>query len=545
MNLITRIALIAALSGGSAAEAQKLKKADKMVISNLQRHVNFLADDRLEGRRAGTAGEELAREYIAAEFGKVGLLPKGDNGGWWQAFPIYDGKDYSKDSYLFIDEHEVDRKSFFPHPQSPEKIVEAMPSIAIREAGVPWFLDLAEEKTANEGNPHFDMEANIIARAKDAAEKGATALLVTNDGSVEYQAKKKGETLPIPVVYISRTVAEKYFADETAVIEIKLRTAFNQLERTGNNVVGYLDNGAPYTVILGAHYDHLGYGEDGNSMLRNNERHIHNGADDNASGTAALIELARRLKAEKKPVANYLFIAFSAEELGLFGSKYFTEHATIPMNSVSYMINMDMVGRLNESKSLTIGGVGTSPQWAKTFSSVSDARYFNIKFDSSGTGPSDHSSFYRKDIPVLFFFTGLHTDYHKPGDDAAAINYEGQYRILRLVEGVVKQTPADNKLVFTKTREQQTTTSARFSVSLGIMPDYSFSGNGVKVDGVTDGRAASKAGILTGDVIVQLGEHTTASVEAYMQALSRFKKGDSTQVKFRRGDKEQTAPIVF
>ncbi len=546
MNLFLRVAIAASILNTYQVQAQKLKKSDKLVISNLQKHVKYLSDDRLEGRRAGTAGEELARTYISNEFQKIGLLPKGDKDGWFQSFPINDGKDYSGDSYLFIDEHEINKKDFFPYPLSPEKIIEAMPSIALREEGVPWFLDLGAEREANKHNPHFDAEANILLKAKDAAEKGATALLLYNDSSQVFNPKQRGDQLPIPVIFVSENVSKKYFDDETATLEIKMKTGFRTKERTGNNVIGFINNNAPYTVILGAHYDHLGYGEDGNSMLRTTERLIHNGADDNASGTAALIELARKLKMEKKSSANYLFIAFSAEELGLFGSKYFTENATIPLSQVSYMINMDMVGRLNDSsRTLTVGGIGTSPSWASTFSSISDTRYFKIKFDSSGTGPSDHSSFYRKDLPVLFFFTGLHTDYHKPGDDAERINYEGQYRILQLIENVVKKTPAQNKLVFTKTREQQMGTSTRFSVSLGIMPDYSFSGNGVRVDGVSDGRPAIKAGIQAGDIILQLGEYRTSSVESYMQALSKFKKGDSTTVRYKRGDNELSADIRF
>jgi C-terminal processing protease CtpA/Prc len=170
---------------------------------------------------------------------------------------------------------------------------------------------------------------------------------------------------------------------------------------------------------------------------------------------------------------------------------------------------------------------------------------FSIRIDSSGTGPSDHSSFYRKDIPVLFFFTGLHSDYHKPSDDADKINYVGMLKIIRFIQQMIEADKQDQKLVFTKTREQQTSTSARFSVSMGIMPDYSYTGSGVRVDGVSDNRPAKKAGILTGDIVKQLGEHKTSSVESYMQALSKFKKGDKTTTIVVRGDKEISFEIVF
>jgi len=289
----------------------------------------------------------------------------------------------------------------------------------------------------------------------------------------------------------------------------------------------------------------LGYGEDGNSMIRSGEPGIHNGADDNASGTSAMIELAFLAKQNKIKNHNYLFIGFSAEELGLNGSKYFVENPTIPLNQINYMINMDMVGRLNDSsKTITIGGYGTSPSWKNMIDGVKN-KSFSIRYDSSGTGPSDHTSFYRKDIPVLFFFTGLHTDYHKPSDDADKINYTGMLYIVRFIQQLIQNDKQDQKLVFTKTREQQTTTSARFSVSMGIMPDYTFSGNGVRVDGVSDNRPAQKAGIATGDIVKQLGEYKTSSVEAYMQALSKFKKGDNTKVIVMRGEKELTFEINF
>ncbi|ULQ51841.1 M20/M25/M40 family metallo-hydrolase [Flavihumibacter fluvii] len=546
MNLFPRIVMGLTILSSLSAQAQKLKKADKLVISQLQAHIGYLADDKLEGRRAGSNGESLARTYISKQFETIGLEPKGDNNGWFQAFPIFEGKDYHQNSYLFINGNEISREHFFPYTLSPEKIVEAMPSIALKEAGVPWFIDLAAEKEANQGNPHFDAENNIQEKIKSAAAKGATALILFNDPDQRYNPKQRGDQLPIPVFFLDSIESKKYLSDETEAIEIKAKAGFTEKQRSGTNVIGYINNGAAYTILVGAHFDHLGYGEDGNSMLRTGEKLIHNGADDNASGTAALIELARLIKKDKAKKANYLFIAFSAEELGLFGSKYFTENPPLPLSSVSYMINMDMVGRLNDSShTMTIGGYGTSPTWNSTFSALADNRYIKFKFDSSGTGPSDHSSFYRKDIPVLFFFTGLHTDYHKPSDDASRINYEGEYRIVQLVYDVIKKTPADNKLVFTKTREQQTGTSTRFSVSMGIMPDYSFSGNGVRVDGVSDGRPAKKAGIQAGDVIVQLGDFRTGSVEQYMQALGKFKKGDKTTVRFKRAEAELSADIQF
>jgi len=334
--------------------------------------------------------------------------------------------------------------------------------------------------------------------------------------------------------------------DKTATLNIKLRTDIGEKKRIGHNVIGYIDNKAATTVILGAHFDHLGYGEDGNSMLRTGEKLIHNGADDNASGTAALIELARILKTSKAKNNNYLFIAFSGEEMGLFGSKYFADHPTIELTGVNYMVNMDMVGRLNDStKVLTVGGYGTSPQWASVINPKDKKVPFVIKIDSSGTGPSDHTSFYRKDIPVLFFFTGQHRDYHRPTDDADKINYVGELNVIHYVTSIVTTlNKQPGKLAFLKTRETQMANTA-FRVTLGIMPDYTYDGSGIRADGVTEGRPASKAGIKAGDVIIQLGDYPVNSMETYMQALNKFKKGDKTKVKYKRGAETMESPIEF
>jgi membrane-associated protease RseP (regulator of RpoE activity) len=211
------------------------------------------------------------------------------------------------------------------------------------------------------------------------------------------------------------------------------------------------------------------------------------------------------------------------------------------------MINMDMVGRLDPAKGLQIGGIGTSPVWPTLLKQVIPAE-IRTTYDSSGIGPSDHTSFYRKNIPVLFFFTGTHSDYHKPSDEAAKINYTGELSVLKVVYTLVEKTNSMDKLPFTRTRETQptaTTSSARFTVTLGIMPDYTWQKPGVRVDGVSDNKPASKAGILANDVIVELGSHTIVNLEDYMQALSTFKKGDKTTVKVRREDSEKVFDVQF
>ncbi|WEK36951.1 MAG: M28 family peptidase [Candidatus Pseudobacter hemicellulosilyticus] len=548
----TRVLCFCLLLTGPAVFSQRLKKADKLTVTNLQAHVGYLANDQLEGRRAGTAGEQLAAAYISEQFRKQGLHPKGEAGSWLQPFTINDGKQVNKNSLFLVNGHDLRLNvDYFPLSCSPNHSLEAAVSIALPEKDVPWFLDLDEVLEAQQDNPHFDLLTTIREKAEKVAAKGATALLLYNSSTrkdnLSFLAKDRADVSAIPILYIMPKGMKDYLKDESATYDVRIKVDIGEKTRTGHNVIGYLDNGAGHTVILGAHYDHLGYGEDGNSLLAGGTPQIHNGADDNASGTAALIELARLLKTSKAPKNNYLFIAFSGEELGLNGSKYFTEHPTVELSTVNYMINMDMVGRLNDSsKTLTVGGYGTSPLWSGVFSSVSDKKQpVQFKFDSSGTGPSDHSSFYRKDIPVLFFFTGLHTDYHKPTDDAEKINYSGELQVLKCIEQVVLNANDKGKLAFLKTREAQTGTSTRFSVTLGIMPDYTFTGTGVRVDGVSDNRPAQKAGIVAGDVIMQLGSHVTSDMERYMQALSRFKKGDSTTVKYKRGTDTLEAQVTF
>jgi len=529
--------------------AQKLKKADKIVVQSLKSHIEYLASDKLEGRRAGTPGETLAAEYISKQFQSAGLQPKGDASSWLQAFDINDGKEVKPSSYLFSNGAELKlNKEYFPVAFSANGNLEAVPAIALPESGMPWFLDLKDWIEDNKDNPHFDLEAKIQQFSTDAATKGATALVLYNSSEtadqLAFDGKDKSPVTKIPVLYLTKEGAAKYLKDLSASLETRIKVELGEKKRKGHNVIGYMDNGAANTIIIGAHFDHLGHGEDGNSMLRNDVTQIHNGADDNASGTAALIELARMLKPSKLKANNYLFIAFSGEELGLFGSKYFTEHSTIDLAKTDYMINMDMVGRLSDSsKSLTIGGIGTSPTWSKTLSSIQN-KAIVVKYDSSGTGPSDHTSFYRKNIPVLFFFTGLHSDYHRPSDDAQKINYNGELQVIKYVYSVIEKNNKENRLVFTPTRESQTTT-ARFSVTLGIMPDYTFSGTGIRVDGVSDNRPAQKAGIKTGDIILQLGEHPVNSMEAYMQALGKFKKGEITKVKFKRGTEALETTVQF
>lgn len=543
--------VVALLLISNVVFAQKVERADKKSLIALKENIAFLASDELKGRRAGDPGEEQAAAFIASKFSAYGLLPKGAADSYFQPFTINDGKEIAPNSFLKIRGKELrPMVDFFPLSNSLVcGAVSADVSPELKENGQPWIVDLAEALDKDKLHPHADLSGPISDILSNAKNKGATAVIFYHsqspDDILSFDPKDRSTPTPIPAVYITKKAIEEHLPDPSLSYRVEFSFSFNPKTRTARNVIGYIENSAPLTIVIGAHFDHLGYGEDGNSMIRGGAASIHNGADDNASGTAAIIELASQLSKKKNKQYNYLFIAFSAEELGLFGSKYFVENPTISLSNVNYMINLDMVGRLNDStNTITVGGYGTSPSWQTMISAVKN-KQFNIRFDSSGSGPSDHTSFYRKDIPVLFFFTGLHTDYHKPSDDAEKINYLGTLHITRFIKDMILADNAAQKIAFTKTREQQTTTSARFSVSMGIMPDYSYSGNGVRVDGVSDNRPAKKAGLLAGDIVKQLGKFQTSSVENYMQALSTFKKGDQTTVIVLRGEKEITFEITF
>ena len=310
----------------------------------------------------------------------------------------------------------------------------------------------------------------------------------------------------------------------------------------GTNVVGYLDNGAEKTVVIGAHFDHLGWGGEG-SLYRDSIASIHNGADDNASGVALLLYLAERLKDEPKKQSNYLFIGFSGEEKGLLGSNYFVKNPTIDLAGVNLMVNMDMVGRLNEENTLAVHGVGTAPKFKQLLFANNDFG-LNIAEHESGVGPSDHTSFYLMDLPVLHFFTGQHEDYHKPSDDADKINYPGLETIGQYIFAIISDLDDDAKLTFRKTKNESEETP-RFKVGLGVVPDYLYTGMGMRIDGVSEDKPAQKAGLQKGDVVVRLGDSTVTDMMSYMRALSVFNQGDTTEATVERGEQTLEVRIDF
>ena len=307
----------------------------------------------------------------------------------------------------------------------------------------------------------------------------------------------------------------------------------------GINVVGYIDNKQNETVIIGAHYDHIGYGHFGS--LYDGEKEIHNGADDNASGVSILLNLANTLR--KITHYNYLFIAFSGEEHGLFGSSYYAKNPTIDLEKVRFMINFDMVGRLNKKKTLAVNGIGTSTYWSDLLSK-SNIYNFNLKTSESGIGPSDHTSFYLQDIPAIHFFTGQHEDYHKPTDDVEKINFNGMYLIHQYVKEIIIRSSKINDFDFQET-ESDSTVAPKFTVTLGVMPDYLFDGIGMRIDGVSKGKTAEKYAVKKGDVVLRINEYEVPDMMGYMKALSKFKKGDEAVLKLNRKGEIIEINIIF
>lgn len=530
--------------------------------SRLRYHVFYLADDSLAGRQTGSKGEHMAAAYLIKEFNEIGLQPAGDGGTWKQAFSFTGKQEFGKGNKLQIGRKKVIYGSnFFTLPQSGSAKVQGnlvdvgfgISNEALKhddyagKADLTGKIFLIQLNSPDGNNPHgaFGADASIEKKLKLAKEKGAVGVVFypsnEKDALPDERLDRRTQQQTLPAVCLrwpSVNVLKKNMGKK-----VQLETQIIKHLVTGNNVIGYLDKGAKYTVVIGAHYDHLGHAEYGSS-LHAGDPEIHNGADDNASGTAALIELARHFSKSNFSLYNFLFMGFSGEELGLLGSAYFAKNPTIPLESVAAMLNMDMVGKLDsQSRQLGVLGIGTSPVWSDLVASKADN--LKIKTSASGTGASDHTSFYLKDIPVLHFFTGTHSDYHKPTDDAQKLNYQGMADVVNYIIRVIQGMDSGDKLVFSKTNDEDNRSAPRFKVTLGIMPDYFYEGRGIKVDGVTARRAADKAGVKQGDLLLEMGDFELADMQAYMRALASFEKGQKTTLKLIRGSEKLELSLEF
>ncbi|MDZ7716899.1 MAG: M28 family peptidase [Balneolaceae bacterium] len=318
---------------------------------------------------------------------------------------------------------------------------------------------------------------------------------------------------------------------------------FKDQEHIARNVAGIIKGTEQPNqyIVIGAHYDHLGYGDFG-SLYNRDTTSIHNGADDNASGTAGVLELAQYFN--RHPIKkSILFLAFSAEEMGLLGSQHYVENPTIELDNALAMINMDMIGRMAENK-LLIFGTGSADRWSQL---IEEANTDSITINTvpDGTGASDHTSFYNKQIPVLHYFTDTHADYHRPSDDTEYINGEGTDKVLEHVKRMVVALDnlTEDELTYTEAPVTQNRDVTMSGVTLGVTPDYGFDGNGMRITGVRGGGAADSAGLQGGDVIIKLANKDLKDIYAYMEILNTLEEGQTTTVTVLRDGSEQTFEI--
>ncbi len=433
--------------------AQKLKKADRIIVDNLKKNISYLSADKQEERKAGIEGEQHAAGYIAASFKSIGILPGGDNGSYLQEFEIEDGKQINKRTMFIVNDREMMvGKDYFPLVFSPNaSIPETAVATSLAEKGVPWFMDIDPALEEHKDDPRFNVYEFVKSEAKKAYDKGATALVIYNTGdnkdNIAFNKKDTSPAAALPVFYLTKAGRQEYLKDASATYDVRLAADIGTRILKERNVIGYINNNAPSTIIIGAHYHHTGHGEEGN-IFKQQSKQVYHGADD-ASGVAAVIELARMLKKSRARKNNYLLVAFSGAEPGWQGSKYFAEYPTVDLSAVNYMINMDMIGSMDDNeKAVTVAGTHTSPEWNEIIYARKNIP-FTIKVDSAGAKPGDYLSFYQKKIPALFFSTGYHSDDHKPGDDAGKINYTGELYIIKYIGNLIEDLNKRGKIAFT------------------------------------------------------------------------------------------------
>lgn len=431
----------------TTSTAQKSKKADKIVLANLETHTRYLTDARLEGRKTGTAGEKLASDYIISELSRLGVLPRGDNNGWLQTFTIDGGREVSADAFFVVNDHPLALgKEYFPLAFSAVGGVSGSPAIALQESGAPWFQDLRELLEAGAGNPHYDLRGAIRAKAIACAKKGATALILYNStrtaDNLSFDPREKADPVVIPVVYVTREAKRKYLKDDEASQDLKLKVGFSDKKRVGHNVIGYLDNGAASTVLIAAHYDHSGADHSSagaDTSSRRDTAVVVKPWKDDASGVAGLIEMARMLAGSKLKANNYLFVAFSGEEQGAYGSKHLAAHLP-PGTQLNYMLDLDRLDpAVDSTHTFVIGGYGTSPAWWGICREVKEQKGLSLRLDSAYSRVGDYSAFYERDVPVLAIYAGADND-----------ACDNELTIVKYAYGLVDGANGRGRLAYTK-----------------------------------------------------------------------------------------------
>jgi len=540
---------------------------------SLLRHIQVLAADSLEGREVGEPGELMAAQYIRDVFTSAGLEPKGTDGDYFQPFSFIKRIDLGEKNRLVLNGEELQlHEEFLPLKHSAsarfefDEIVDVDYGIKTGE-GHGAYNDYEGKEVegkavlikrfapSSEDNPHinFDKFSSLTDKVNTAvAHKAAAVLFITpedQDDTLNVITSSHVNPKDIPIIFLRRKALERLGLDlgRPALSSLDGETELIKTRDTTRNVVGYIPAANDTTVIIGAHFDHLGWGTS-TSLYRGPEKKIHPGADDNGSGCAALLELARYYSSVRDQLKySVLFIGFTGEEAGILGSSYFARNMTIDSSKVRMMVNMDMIGRLKDQENgLAILGTGTCLEFKSYFDSL---RYDDLKltFKESGTGPSDHTAFYNRKIPVLYFFTGAHSDYHKPTDVPELIDLDGIAKVTEIIRDIVGHFDRyDGALTFQKTKDDGVgKRRSQFSVTLGIMPDYIAEVEGLRVDGVSLERPGERAGILEGDIIIRMGEFEIGDIYDYMNALGKFRKGDSVTVIVERNNETVSLPVLF
>ncbi len=569
--------------------AQKGEINHAITADEVQQHINFLASDELEGRMTGTEGCYEAGDYIADEMKLYGLKPLFD-GSYFQEFEFTaDIELTDNNSVIFnLDGEKIELKSetdFITAPFSGDqnatgKVVFAGYGISAPRVEYDDYEGLdVEGKFVMVFRFHpehdsvmspFDGFSSFRDKATVAFGKGALGIIFVNPPQPEMEEDKlmkfrydRGGKVDIGAVHIKQEFAAKIFksagkdiseiqkkidADKKPVtfeidgLEVSLQTEVKEIVHKGRNVAGYLEGNDPELkneyIVVGAHYDHLGYGEHG-SLFRGEGKEIHNGADDNASGTVGVIELAEKFAGNKDKIKrSMIFTTFSGEELGLLGSRHFVDNSPVRPEEMVAMFNMDMIGRLKEDTSLTVFGTGTATEWNDLLNSKNEKYHFNLTLNKDGYSPSDNTSFYAEKVPVLFFFTGVHPDYHRPSDDADKIEAEGEEMILKYVYDIISAVDSeDKKPEYVAVPRKKMQSSGGWKVYVGTIPDYAYEG-GYKLSGVSDGGPAQRAGMKGGDIMIKFGDRKISNIYDYVYALKEHVPGDHVEVVVMRGDEE-------
>lgn len=557
MNKFLTLVLLLTTALPASVYAQEIP-IDLSATKRMEQDLFFLSSDALKGRKPGTPEADVAREYIAGKMMAYGIEPMGEN-GYFQKFPVpeYAAVDYDATTLSVGNAQLEGHVDFYPVSISCEtgkaasKTVYVGYGITTEDGSYDDFKGLdvngaiaVMNVSSPDGiHPHSAYAAyhSLNERVASLVEKGAKGILLINpEGTAsdtqEFFKSINASSLPVFFVRNEKWANKLMKRAQKTTMSVSISERFSD----GYNVIGYIHNNKRKTVVLGAHYDHLGMG--GENSLYKGPAAIHNGADDNGSGTTLLLEAMRYYAQRQDTNYNYLIQFYSAEELGLIGSKYWANNPTFPLKEVEYMINSDMVGRLRYNR-LQLSGTGTAVEWDEILDTPIHG--LDIKKDPAGVGPSDQTSFYYKDLPVLHLFTGTHDDYHKPTDDADKINYKGMAKLASLIYTITARTAYYENVTFQKTTSSEQKTTPNFSVTLGVVPDYLFGGPGLRIDGATEGRPGANAGLKAGDVIMKIGAIAIDDIYAYMTALGAFKKGDTTALVYVRDGDEVETEITF